>query len=229
MTAPKAIHPALYRAGQFFIALKAYLPAWAGGVQGKPSTEDEALVKSILSTPLQRQLFARMSPNDRRHAIAVARTLRQAGHNHLALIQAALLHDVGKSIGQPILHRVLIVLFEAFWPAALDRLSSTKAVNSQFTIHNSQFTIYSSAFHLSQRGGQLPPTPPASVLVEVSRWRRPFVVHAQHPAIGAAWAQEAKCDPLAVRLIASHQDELGDESTEENELLVALQWADNLN
>ena len=124
MTVPKTNHPALYRAGQFFVALKAYLPSWAGGVRGNLSSQDTAVVKNILPTPSQQQLFARMSPNDQRHAVAVVRTLKDAGYTHPALMQAALLHDVAKSLGQPIIHRVLIVLLNTFWPAALHWLST---------------------------------------------------------------------------------------------------------
>jgi len=201
----KINHPALYRALQFFVALFSYLPSWAGGVQGKLSADDQALIASILTTPEQQQLFAQMLPNDQRHAIAVLRTLQQARHTHPALMQAALLHDVAKSLGQPIIHRVLIVLFNAFWPAALHRLSSIPK-DLQFNIQHSTFIINS-----------------------ISWWRRPFVIHAHHPVIGSIWAQETACDPLAVMLIARHQDELLDRLTEEEQLLTALQWADNSN
>jgi hypothetical protein len=132
-----------------------------------------------------------MPANDQRHALAVARTLRLAGYDNLALMQAALLHDVGKSMGQPIIHRVLIVLLEAFWPTVLQRLSAPG---------------------------------------EASWWRRPFVIHAQHAAVGAAWAKEAGCASLAVSLIAKHEHVVAPESTSEAEkLLAALQWADDLN
>lgn len=201
MTSSKTMHPSLYRVYQFFAALKAYLPVWAGGVGGELSSEDERFVKSILVTLAQQQLFKQMSPNDRRHAIAVARSLHQADYRQPALLQAALLHDVGKSIGQPIIHRVLIVLFEAFWPAVLDRLSG-QPVSALPATHHS-----------------------------LSWWRRPFVVHAQHPATGASWAKEARCNPLTITLILRHQDKLNEESSAsvEQELLAALQWADNLN
>jgi hypothetical protein len=196
----KTTHPALYRATQFFVALKAVL--WKGGGL---TPADEALVTSVLTTPAQQHLFTRMSPNDQRHALAVLRTLQAAGCDQRALLQAALLHDVAKSMGQPIIHRVLIVLFKAFWPAALERLSEWP----QSVPNNSSFILHPSSF---------------------PNWRRPFVIHAHHAAIGAAWAEEAGCEPLAVKLIARHQEMLiGEPGEEEEKLLAALQWADDLN
>ena len=199
MIPSKSNQPARYRVYQFFVALKASLPVWAGGVKGGLAAGDERLVQSILPAAGQQQLFARMPPNDQRHALAVARSLQQAGYHDRALLQAALLHDAAKSLGQPIIHRVLIVLLEAFWPALLARLS-------------------------------VPSCPPRSWGGPGGGWRRPFVVHAQHPAIGADWAEAAGCDPLAVSLIARHQDILSPASTgREDELLAVLQWADNSN
>jgi hypothetical protein len=205
------MHPALYRASQFFAALRAYLPAWAGGIQGELRPDDLMLIKSFLPSLPQQQLFKRMSPNDQRHALAVARTLQEAGHHQLPLIQAALLHDVGKSIGQPIIHRVLIVLFEAFWPAALEKLANPA--------------------HFWQTGEALAPDQ-IRVIDAYSWWRRPFVVHAYHPIIGAIWAKEAGCDPAAVSLILKHQDILTEDNppdSPQKKMLAALQWADSLN
>jgi hypothetical protein len=200
---PKTSHSVLYRATQFFAALRAML---LPGSNLTPA--DQALINSILTLPAQQRLFARMSPNDQRHALAVVGTLQQAGYTRLALLQAALLHDVAKSMGQPIIHRVLIVLLNVFWPTALERLS---APASQ---HITNVPL-SSILHL-------PSSAPA--------WRKPFVIHAHHPAIGAVWAAEAACEPLAVRLIARHQETLTSEPIEEEEtLLAALQWADNMN
>lgn len=193
MASAKLVQLPVYRVYQFFTALKAYLPAWAGGMD----REETRLIETVLPTPAQQHLFRRMSPNDRRHALAVARTLQQAGYSRPALLQAALLHDVAKSLGQPILHRVLIVLLEAFAPGWLIRLSRLETGQP-----------------LEQIGG----------------WRRPFVIHAHHPALGAAWAGAAGCEPLAVRLIARHQEGLpGDPGSEEDQLLVVLKWADDLN
>jgi hypothetical protein len=203
MISPKVMHPALYRVSQFFAAIKARLPAWAGGVTISLTAADQMLLASVMPTRSQQRLFARMPANDQRHAIAVARTLQEAGYSQPALLQAALLHDAGKSMGQPILHRVLIVLFEAFWPVALQRLSTPGSTESG--IHN-------------------------SLIDNVPFWRRPFVIHARHPAIGAAWAEAVDCEPVAIELIARHQDKLtGQPTNETDELLAALQWADDLN
>jgi hypothetical protein len=73
-------------------------------------------------------------------------------------------------------------------------------------------------------------------------WRRSFVVHAQHPEIGARWAREAGCSPLTVALIRRHQEKLSSDAAlagrnvdgekdenEQNQLLTALQAADSLN
>lgn len=62
----------------------------------------------------------------------------------------------------------------------------------------------------------------------VQRWRRPFVVHARHPQVGARWAQEAGCSPLTVALIRRHQERLATSQAEEDQLLAALQAADRL-
>jgi hypothetical protein len=200
MASAKSTHPARYRVYQFLAAVKASLAAWAGRGSGGLSLQDRALVQAILPASEQQQLFHRMAANDQRHAVAVARVLQAAGYADPALLQAALLHDVAKSLGQPIIHRVLIVLFEAFWPAALARLSAAP----------------SSAHAWS-----------GSV---TSWWRRPFVVHAHHAAIGADWARSAGCDPVTVSLIARHQDKLPPDSLDPAEkLLATLQWADNLN
>lgn len=148
---------ARYRAKQFFAALKPSI-----------SAEDRRLVESVFETNKPAlALFKHMSVVDQQHAIAVLRTLLACGQDHRVLQQAALLHDVGKVIGQPLIYRVAIVLLNAFWPAGLGKLA---------------------------RGA-----------LTCVAWRRPFVVHAQHPQIGATWAQEAGCSEAVVTLIRIHQ------------------------
>jgi hypothetical protein len=224
-----SMQSALYRASQFFGAIRACLPAWAGGISRVLQPIDETLVRSILPAAPQQQLFKQMAVNDQRHALAVVHTLQQAGHYQLPLMQAALLHDVAKSIGQPLVHRVLIVLLEAFWPAALawlaDRPASSR-IGSMETLGNETPAV---TLKVAQIGQLLSINP--ALLHLYSWWRRPFVIHAYHPAIGAIWAQEAGCDSLAVTLILSHQDKLEAEvvDSSQKKMLAALQWADGLN
>ncbi len=107
----KAAH---YRARQFFAALHPSI-----------TPEDWLLVTSVLQqNPSALSLFQRMPRSDQQHAIAVLQTLHQQGHTHPALQQAALLHDVGKALGQPLVYRVLVVLLKSLWPAALAKLSN---------------------------------------------------------------------------------------------------------
>jgi hypothetical protein len=118
-------------------------------------------------------------------------------------MQAALLHDAGKSLGQPLFHRVTIVLLESFWPAALVRLGTVPAPDRE----DLEITIR-----------------------QISWWRRPFAVHRYHPEIGAAWAHKAGCHHLVTQLILKHQDKpAGEADRPEVNLLAALQWADNKN
>ncbi len=197
----ETVQPILYRSFQFFAAVGSLLQ-----FRYILSPADKRLLQSVLSTPAQQQLFACMSANDQRHALAVARTLQQAGYTDIALLQAALLHDVGKTLGQPIMHRVIIVLLEIFIPNLLQRLSRGPSLAST-----------------------PPPTSHLSPLTSHFSFLTPFIIHAQHPHIGAAWAEAAACQPLAVCLIARHQDQIEVIFTPEEYLLTLLQWADNLN
>ncbi len=109
------ISAAVYRGRQFFVALT------ATGL----SQADRDLVEQYLS-PAQQELFARMSHGDQQHAAAVARALIDEGWVDSELIQAALLHDVGKAGGGLSLgYRVAIVLLRAFWPAGLKWMAAT--------------------------------------------------------------------------------------------------------
>ena len=180
------VKTAHYRVGQFVQALTARVP------------EQEAEQAIRILTPEAQALFRRQAVQDQRHALAVYRTLCQAGRTNPQLLAAALLHDVGKAAARlPAWQRAIIVLLERFAPRLLARLGQ----------------------------GELP-----------QGWRRPYVVHIQHPETGARWAQEAGCSPLTVALIRRHQDGLASGSSlagggvnEENQLLAALQAADSKN
>ncbi len=62
-------------------------------------------------------------------------------------------------------------------------------------------------------------------------WQRGFYVHRRHPALGAAQAAAAGCDPLAVALIQQHQSAMPQawRHSREGALLAALQAADGDN
>jgi hypothetical protein len=187
---------AFYRSSQFFKAVGA-----------RVTEDDRALVESVLTAPAQRVLFDRMSPADQRHAAALLKTLRAEGHDHLALMQAALLHDVAKSgAGITVFHRVAVVLLQALRPTWL-------------------------AWLVRDANQNLPDS-------GVSLWRQPFVYYVDHPAIGARWAEQAGCHPMAVSLIERHQspvsasDDASDDASSEvfeDQLLRLLQAADDQN
>lgn len=61
---------------------------------------------------------------------------------------------------------------------------------------------------------------------EARGWRRPFVVHRQHPEVGARWVVQAGCSPLTASLIRRHHEPLGQPGGEEERLLALLQEAD---
>lgn len=64
-----------------------------------------------------------MNGYGRRHAVDVCRRLYEQGWRDSALLQAALLHDVGKG-RQPLLLRAVVVLFEQLAPWAIARLGT---------------------------------------------------------------------------------------------------------
>ncbi len=78
---------------------------------------DEALAASVLS-PEQMRLFRRLRRGEQLHSLNVLRAVRAAGHHDPDLLVAALLHDVGKTVGPFYLHeRVLVVLVRRLFPA----------------------------------------------------------------------------------------------------------------
>lgn len=99
-----------YRAQQFWDALLA-----------APASDDLEQARFILS-PAEALLFARLQPGEQAHALQVYRKLRASGEVARPLLQAALLHDVGKW-RCPLWpwERALIVLVKAFAPGLVRR------------------------------------------------------------------------------------------------------------
>ena len=170
-------------------------------------SEEEIEKATRILAPEARSLFRRQAIQDRRHALAVYHALQRAGHTNPHLLAAALLHDVGKaSIRLPAWQRAVIVLLHRLAPRLLGRLGGEEARG-----------------HAQNRPTKLAEAPSRS-------WRPPFGIHAQHPEIGALWAQAAGCSALTVALIRRHQDRLVScQTEEEDKLLAALQVADGRN
>jgi hypothetical protein len=180
-----------------------FLQALTAGV---PEAEVEQAIRIL--PPRAQRLFRHQAVQDQRHAMAVYHALRQAGHKNPQLLAAGLLHDAGKAAARiPAWQRAVIVLLERFAPRLLAWLSQ------------------------EEPQGCVPSLSKGCVLSLPKDWRRPFVIHARHPQAGARWAEEAGCSPLTVALIRRHQDQLigcSPLAVEEDQLLAALQAADNL-
>lgn len=115
---------------------------------------------------------------DQRHSLDVMDTLRRAGHHDKDLLQAALLHDAGKSLATGSLfagsgalqrltvwHRTAVVLMNKYAPGWLARLAA------------------------DGRG-----------------WKHPFAVHVRHAQASAELAVQAGCTPEAAAWIREHHE-----------------------
>ncbi len=87
------------------------------------TTEEVREAAQWLSPPAL-SLWQQQPRRDRRHSLRVLRTLQRWGQTHPALMQAALLHDVGKSLARIRLwHRAVWVLVQAVNEGWAERLA----------------------------------------------------------------------------------------------------------
>ena len=181
---------ARYRLGQFFAHMRP-----------RPLTPAEkAEVEGVLGAGLA-QLFRRQTAGEQAHSLRVMRSVVNAGGPYAArreLLQAALLHDVGKSRAPlSLADRALVVLARRAAPDAARRWGRPEAAGEAAG---------------AARG-----------------WRRPFVTALRHADWGADLCAEAGALPLTVDLIRRHQTPLANPATPEDEMLAALQAADDDN
>ncbi len=178
---------------------------WGQLLRRRPLSREARIEVAAVLSEAEMALFNRFGASDQWHSYRVFCMLRESDPTNPALLKAALLHDVGKTLlPLTIWERALIVLLGRLLPERT-RAWGSKEINSyQLSIGNYQLSI--------------------------EWWRRPFVVKEQHPAWGAAMAEAAGSEPLVVTLIGRHQDELPEvPETAEDQLLARLQWADDLN
>jgi hypothetical protein len=159
---------AVYRVRQFIRA---------AGATVRSAPEEEGIAARHL-TGEGLALFRAMPSYDRRHALDVVATLQGDGHTDRDLLAAALLHDVGKTVGRAdaetakrhrglrLWHRVAVVLIRAVQPRLLDEVARD----------------------------------------EPGSWRQSFYIQQNHAAISAELAEGADCSPQTVTLIRHHED-----------------------
>lgn len=141
-----------YRVQQFFLHLISAVLPW------------QAPDLSAYLTEAQLELFGRMSHADQRHCLAVWRALRRDVVTDEALLQAALLHDVGKATaGVMIWHRVIGVLLEAVAPRALAALGKDRPGSWRYPFYLYQGHAERGA-NMAQQAGVLP------AAVDLIRW-----------------------------------------------------------
>lgn len=144
---------------------------------GPLSSSAETEIRQLLP-PALFNLFSTQSASDQWHSYAVMNTLRHAGHEETTLLQAALLHDVGKSMAQlTAIDRSLVVLGSKLAPAR------AKAWGTE---------IERLPAKSKMRWG----------------WRTGFISKRHHALWGAELAAQAGADAEVVRLIRSHQDKI---------------------
>ena len=81
-----------------------------------------------LLTDEQKRLFISLAAVDQRHSLAVARALATQGETDPELLQAALMHDVGKSLGRiAVWERVAYVLLLRYAPLLVGRIGSAQS------------------------------------------------------------------------------------------------------
>jgi len=113
-----------YRIRQFIWALRA-----EAHIQQVPDLGD------YLNTE-QLDLFLRMSRADQRHSLAVWQALKENGATDPFLLQAALLHDVGKTGADlSVWYRVAIVLLESLCPGIVARLAADCPGSWRYPFH----------------------------------------------------------------------------------------------
>lgn len=120
---------------------------FVAAVSAQITAQDRVYIGRFLQ-PEQQQLFWRMNLPEQRHALDVAYTAQRladgrAGLDHNALIQAALLHDVGKMRGDiSIADKVMTVVADACCPRIARKLSKEGRGNKLSNLRHAMYVYY---------------------------------------------------------------------------------------
>ena len=107
---------------------------WAVVSTHREAVDDSALAEFL--NPNQRDWFHSMPASGQAHAHSVFRALQRAGHSETPLLQAALLHDLGKSRGNvQVWHRVVAVILRNVRPSLLHRLAANEPKGWRFPFY----------------------------------------------------------------------------------------------
>lgn len=164
---------------------------------------DLVIVKQHLNHSEQ-ILFFNMDPAIQKHCVNTALTVlnmpvERTGTNRPILIKAALLHDMGKTMGSiKLWDRVCYVLAKKVSGKLVHKLASPSNTNDTGPGHSSP----------------------------LARFRNAFYGHLHHPELGAKLAAQAGLDENIVYLLRHHHDITKAEDSKE---LAALMKADELN
>ncbi len=98
-----------------------FVTAWARPVSDETARE--------FLNQAEYSLFLKMRRPERQHHLRVFQDLRRAGHQHPALLKAALLHDVGKTRFRfGLFQRVLVVVVRALFPAHFEQWGQAEPI-----------------------------------------------------------------------------------------------------
>jgi hypothetical protein len=109
----------------------------AAAVLSRPEVDESAAIRGAQLTPDLAAAFRSLPAFDRRHLCRVYETMRLSGTSDPDLLQAALLHDLGKCEGNArvlFVHRTLRVVLDRLAPGLLHRLAALPAQRWRFGI-----------------------------------------------------------------------------------------------
>lgn len=172
-------------------------------LKARPLSEEETAEVRVVLKPAEFTLFERQPIVAQQHGYRVMRTLKSAGHSDRALLAAALLHDIGKSlIRSAWWDRPLVVLGQALLPQLVARWSRGEANGWR-----RPFVVY--AFHAEWGADEAGKAGSSAVTVDLIRRHQDFSIGSHE--------------------LIYRPDLLVSPDGNQHQLLTLLRWADDRN